>query len=158
MNGTRKYHPEWGKSDLKVHAWYVFTNKWILAKKYRIPRIQSTDLKKLNSSKGPSEDISIPLGREKRSQGRDMEETGWESWGRGAGRRGNVIRYWGGVQEWSPDGQQNEWKDTTSGNVRWTDSRMYQRPGRLETLKTQMEGPYMKCPTGVEWTCRIHLQ
>ena len=46
---------------------------------YRIPRIQSTDLKKLNSSKGPSEDISIPLGREKRSQGRDMEETGWES-------------------------------------------------------------------------------
>jgi hypothetical protein len=33
MDGTRKYHPEWGNSDPKGHAWYVFTNKWILAKK-----------------------------------------------------------------------------------------------------------------------------
>jgi hypothetical protein len=33
MNGTRKYHPELGNSDPKEHAWYVLTNKWILAKK-----------------------------------------------------------------------------------------------------------------------------
>jgi hypothetical protein len=32
MNGTRKYHPEWGNSDPKRHAWYVLTYKWILAK------------------------------------------------------------------------------------------------------------------------------
>jgi hypothetical protein len=30
MDGTRKY-PEWGNSDPKGHAWYVLTNKWILA-------------------------------------------------------------------------------------------------------------------------------
>jgi hypothetical protein len=33
MDGTRKYHPELGNSDPKRHAWYVLTNKWILAKK-----------------------------------------------------------------------------------------------------------------------------
>jgi hypothetical protein len=33
MDGTRKYHPEWGNSDSKGHAWYVLINKWILAKK-----------------------------------------------------------------------------------------------------------------------------
>jgi hypothetical protein len=40
----------------KRHAWYILTNKWILAekKKYRIPRIQSTVL----MYKGPSEDAS----------------------------------------------------------------------------------------------------
>jgi hypothetical protein len=26
-------HLEWGNSDLKGHAWYVLTIKWILAKK-----------------------------------------------------------------------------------------------------------------------------
>jgi hypothetical protein len=30
---TRKYHPESGNSDPKRHAWYVLTNKYILAKK-----------------------------------------------------------------------------------------------------------------------------
>lgn len=33
MNGTAKYHPEWGSSVPKGHAWYVLTNKWRLAKK-----------------------------------------------------------------------------------------------------------------------------
>jgi hypothetical protein len=32
MDGSRKYHPQWGNSDSKEHAWYVLTNKWILAK------------------------------------------------------------------------------------------------------------------------------
>ena len=44
---------------------------WILAKKkkkkYRIPKIQSTELKKLNKLKCPSEDASVPLGREKKA-------------------------------------------------------------------------------------------
>jgi hypothetical protein len=36
--------------------WYVLTNKWILTtKKYRIPKIQSTELKKVNKLKCPSE-------------------------------------------------------------------------------------------------------
>ena len=33
INGTRKYHPEWGNSGPKWHTWYVLTSKWILAKK-----------------------------------------------------------------------------------------------------------------------------
>jgi hypothetical protein len=36
-------------------------------KKYRIPKIQSTVLKKVNKLKGPSEDTSVPLGREKKA-------------------------------------------------------------------------------------------
>jgi hypothetical protein len=43
MNGTRKYHPEWGNSDLKWYAWYVLTNKWILAqKKKKVLNTQDT--------------------------------------------------------------------------------------------------------------------
>jgi hypothetical protein len=63
----------------------VLTNKWILAKKkkrkkkYRIPKIQSTELKKVNKLKCPSEDASVPLGREKKAitsggGGRDLGE------------------------------------------------------------------------------------
>jgi hypothetical protein len=37
----------------------------------RIPKIQSTELKKINKLKGPSEDTSVPLGREKKAI------TGW---------------------------------------------------------------------------------
>jgi hypothetical protein len=33
MDGTSKYHPEWGNSDPKWHARYVVTNKSILSKK-----------------------------------------------------------------------------------------------------------------------------
>jgi hypothetical protein len=39
MDGPTKYHPERGNPDQKGHAWYVLTDKWILAKKYKIPRI-----------------------------------------------------------------------------------------------------------------------
>ena len=34
-------------------------------KKYRIPMIQSTEIKKVNKLKGTSKDASVPLGREK---------------------------------------------------------------------------------------------
>jgi hypothetical protein len=34
---------------------------------YRIPRTQSTELKKVNKLKGPSGDASIPFGREKKA-------------------------------------------------------------------------------------------
>ena len=40
----------------------------LLAKKrYKIPRIQSTELKKINKSIGPNEDASVPLGRKKKA-------------------------------------------------------------------------------------------
>ena len=63
----------------------MLTNKWILAKitkkkKYSIPKIQSTDLKKVNKLTGPNANASIPLGRGKQPQvGRDGpgKERGW---------------------------------------------------------------------------------
>jgi hypothetical protein len=67
MDGARKYHPEWGNPDPKGHAWYVLTNKWILTKKYRIPRIQPTELKKVNKLNCPSEGTSVSLGRERKA-------------------------------------------------------------------------------------------
>jgi hypothetical protein len=36
-------------------------------KKYRIPEIQSTELKEVNKLKSPSEDTSILFGREKKA-------------------------------------------------------------------------------------------
>jgi hypothetical protein len=36
-------------------------------RKYRIAKIQSIKLKKINKLKGPSEDDSVPLGREMKS-------------------------------------------------------------------------------------------
>ena len=39
----------------------------ISKKKYRIPRIQSTELKKVSKLKGPSEDASVPLRKEKKA-------------------------------------------------------------------------------------------
>jgi hypothetical protein len=39
MDGARKYHPESGNSDPKGHAWYVLTDRWLLAQKYRISKM-----------------------------------------------------------------------------------------------------------------------
>jgi len=46
----------WDNLILKGHAWCVLTYKWILAIKYRIPMLQSTDPKKLNKKAGTSKD------------------------------------------------------------------------------------------------------
>jgi hypothetical protein len=56
-----------------------------LATKYRIVRIQPADLKEFNKQKGPSEDISVPLRREKKiiTGGRDQKGPGWERGGDG---------------------------------------------------------------------------
>ena len=65
MDGTRKYQSGWDNSDPKGHAWYVLTNKWILAKKVQNTCIKSTELKKVSKEKGSSEETSIPLERRK---------------------------------------------------------------------------------------------
>jgi hypothetical protein len=57
-------------------------------KRYIIPKIQSTELKKINNLKGPSEEASDPLGREKKAitsgvGGRDLRgkvDGGGGSW------------------------------------------------------------------------------
>jgi hypothetical protein len=45
-----------------IHGMYSLISGYYPKKKYRIPRIQSTELK-VNKQKGPSEDASIPLER-----------------------------------------------------------------------------------------------
>ena len=73
---------------------YVFINKWILAKKRKrksteYPKIQSTELKKVNKLKGPSEDTSVPLGREKKAI---TSEEGWRDLGGKVDGGGNVKK------------------------------------------------------------------
>jgi hypothetical protein len=67
-------------------------------KKYRLPKIQSTELKKFNKLKCPSEDASVPLERGKktiiRGEGgtelRGKVNRGRRKWG----GEGNLIWYW----------------------------------------------------------------
>jgi hypothetical protein len=70
-------------------------------------------------------------GRRNKSQGRRREGAGRErGWGlMGVGR--GMIWYWKREKDWSPEDQQKEWKQATSGGKRLGGpSRMYQRPGR----------------------------
>jgi hypothetical protein len=95
------------RGEKKGHAWYVFTDKCILAKKYRLPRIYPTDPKKLNKKEGPREDASISLRRGKKiiTGGRGREASEWESGERGEEGQGQV---WGMRQERSPESQKNK--------------------------------------------------
>jgi hypothetical protein len=94
--------------------------------------IQSTELKKVSKPKGPSEDASIPLGREKKAIMGGRGERDLD--GRGEGKeKGEYDQVLGGQeQERSPEGQQKEWKYATSRGGRWEEgpSRICQRPGR----------------------------
>jgi hypothetical protein len=63
MDGTRKYHPEWGNPITKEYTWYELTNKWILAHILRIPKIQFTDHMKLKKKEDQSVNTSILLRR-----------------------------------------------------------------------------------------------
>ena len=84
--------------DTKGHAWYVLTNRWILAKRtkqtnkhpYRIHKIQSTEFKRLNKLKCPSEDASVPLGRKEKAITGGEEGGTWE--GKWMGCRGGSWR------------------------------------------------------------------
>ena len=68
----------------------------ISQKKYRITRYSPTELQKVNKLKGPSENASVPLGREKKAitSGEGRRDRGGKvdgGWGRG--REGNLIWY-----------------------------------------------------------------
>ena len=58
----------------------------IREKKYRIPKIQSTELKHVNKLEGPSQNASILLGWEKKAITRGQGET-WEGKRTGSGGR-----------------------------------------------------------------------
>ena len=55
---------------------------------YRIHKIQSTEFKRLNKLKCPSEDTSVPLGREKKAitSGKGGRDLGGKVNGQGVGR------------------------------------------------------------------------
>ena len=47
LGGTRKYYPKCGNPTTKEHTWFALTDKWILAQKLRIPKIEFTNHRKL---------------------------------------------------------------------------------------------------------------
>ena len=76
------------QSPKDMHGMYsLISGYWPSKKPVRIPRIQSTELKMFNRQKGSSEDVSIPLGREKKAiRGKGMEGGSWVGKGRGRER------------------------------------------------------------------------
>ena len=61
-----------------------------ISHKKRIPRIQFTELKKVNKQKGPSEDASVPLGREKKIITKGEGRRDLEGKVNGCGGRGHM--------------------------------------------------------------------
>jgi hypothetical protein len=51
MDGTIKYHSEWGNTITKEYTWYALTYKWILVPKLQITNIQFTNHMKLKKKR-----------------------------------------------------------------------------------------------------------
>jgi hypothetical protein len=70
---------------------YVLTEKWILAKKFRITMVLMTYHRKLNKKEGPSMDTSFSLRRRNKiimgDKGREEGEKGGREGGRNLGGR-----------------------------------------------------------------------
>jgi hypothetical protein len=54
---------EWGNPIAKEHTWYARIDKWILAQKLRIHKIQFTDHMKLKNKEDQSMGASVLLRR-----------------------------------------------------------------------------------------------
>jgi hypothetical protein len=61
MDGFGGYHPEWGNPIRKELTWYALTDKWILAQKVRIPKIQSAKHMELKKKEDQSVNTSFLL-------------------------------------------------------------------------------------------------
>ena len=117
-----------------------------LPKMYRIPRIQSTDLKMVNKQKDSSEDASISLGREKKAI-TGMVVQGKVSLGEGTGRgKGEHDQVLGvGVRNEAmkankKNGNRQPLEMGGGGNLS-----NVPETWRIDTFRTQREGPQMKC-------------
>ena len=75
MDGSRGYHPKRGNQTTKEHAWYALTDKWILAQKLRIPRIQFAKHMKLKKKEDQSVYTSILLRRRNKIPMEGVTET-----------------------------------------------------------------------------------
>ena len=63
MARSRKHNTEWGNPITKEHTWYALIDKWILAQKLGIPKIQFTDQMILKKKKDKSMDTLVLLRR-----------------------------------------------------------------------------------------------
>ena len=61
MDGTRKCHPERGNPITKDHTWYALINKWKLAQKPKINKLQFTQHRKLKKKEDLSDGALVPL-------------------------------------------------------------------------------------------------
>ena len=61
MDVSGGYHPEWGNPITKEVTRYALTDKWILAQKPRIPKIQLPKHKKIKKKQDQSVDTSFLL-------------------------------------------------------------------------------------------------
>ena len=61
MDVFEGYHPQWSKPITKEHKLYALTDKWILAQKLRIPKIQFAKHMKLKKKGDQSVDTSSLL-------------------------------------------------------------------------------------------------
>jgi hypothetical protein len=61
MDGSGGYHPEWGSPITKEHTWYALTDKWILAQKLRISKMQFANHMKLKKKEDQRVDTSFLL-------------------------------------------------------------------------------------------------
>ena len=59
MGVSRGCHPEWVNLITKEVTWYVLTDKWILAQKLRIPKIQFAKHKKIKKREDQWVDTSF---------------------------------------------------------------------------------------------------
>ena len=61
MDGSGGYHPKWGNPITKEFTRYALTDKWILAQKLRIPKIQFAKHKKIKKKEDQRVDTSFLL-------------------------------------------------------------------------------------------------
>ena len=80
---------------MKEYTWYAFTDNWILALKFGIPKIQFTDHMKLKKKEDQSVDTSILLRRGNKIPMRGDTETkcGAETKGEATQRRSHLGIY-----------------------------------------------------------------
>ena len=70
MDGSGGYHLEWGNPITKEHTWFALTDKWILAQKLRILKIQFAKHMKLKKK----EDQSVEEGVTETKCGSETKE------------------------------------------------------------------------------------
>jgi hypothetical protein len=76
MDGSGGSHPKWGNPITTEHTWYALTDKWILAQKLRIPKIQFSKYMKLKKEDYNMETL-ILFRRENKIPMEGVTETKW---------------------------------------------------------------------------------